>query len=65
MKGAGEGGNRVFGSLAVRFTMCQYYLTVGGNLGNFKVSLMVSKEVPIHKYLSGPQNYNPVKQARI
>ena len=30
-----------------------------GNVGNFKISLMVSIEVPIHKYSSGPQNYNP------
>ena len=34
----------------------------GGNLGNFKIPLMVSIEVPIHTYISGPQNYNPVRQ---
>ena len=33
---------------------------LGGNLGNFLTSLMVPIEVPIHKYLSEPQNYNPV-----
>ena len=32
---------------------------LGGNLRNFKISLMVPIEVPIHKYFSGPQNYNP------
>ena len=31
----------------------------GGNLGNCKSSRMVCKEIPIHKYFSGPQNYNP------
>ena len=33
---------------------------LGGNVVNFKIPLMVSKELPIHKYSSGPQNYNPV-----
>ena len=32
---------------------------LGGNLGNFFISLMVPIEVPIHKYFSEPQNYNP------
>ena len=30
-------------------------------MGNFAISLMVPIEVPIHKYFSEPQNYNPVK----
>ena len=33
---------------------------LGGNLGNFNISLMVPIEVPIQKYSSGPQHYNPV-----
>ena len=31
---------------------------LGGNLGNFYISLMVSLEVPIHKYFSRSPNYN-------
>ena len=34
---------------------------LGGNLGNFLISFMIPIEVPIHKYFSEPQNYNPVK----
>ena len=34
---------------------------LGGNLGNFLISFMVLIEVPIHKYFSEPQNYNPVQ----
>ena len=26
-------------------------------MGNFKISLLVSIEVPVQKYFSGPQNY--------
>ena len=29
-------------------------------MGNFKSSFMVPIEVPIHKYFTEPQNYNPV-----
>ena len=28
-------------------------------MGNFLISFMVPIEVPIHKYFSEPQNYNP------
>ena len=35
------------------------HLQLGGNLGNFLISFMVLIEVPIHKYFSEPQNYNP------
>ena len=32
---------------------------LGGNLGTVLISFMVPTEVPIHKYFSEPQNYNP------
>ena len=34
---------------------------LGGTLGDFKISLVVLIEVPIRKYFSGPQHYNPGK----
>ena len=33
---------------------------LGGTLGNFRISLVVRIEAPCHKYLQGPQTYNPV-----
>ena len=33
--------------------------SLGGNLGNFLISLVVPTEVRIDKYFSEPQNYNP------
>ena len=41
------------------------HLQLGGNLGNFLISFMVLIEVPIHKYFSEPQNYNPVDESRL
>ena len=43
----------------VDMAFCPIDQSLGGNLGNLKISLMVSIEVRIHKHFSGPQNYNP------
>ena len=32
---------------------------LGGTLGNFRISLVVRIEAPCHKYLQGPQTYQP------
>ena len=43
----------------------RFHVSLGGNLGNFFISFMVPTEVPIHKYFSEPQNYNPVACGRV
>ena len=35
------------------------FAVLGGTLGDVKICFMVSIEVPIYRYFSGPQNYNP------
>ena len=46
----------------IEFPQVFLWLQLGGNLGSFRISRMVSKEVAIHKYFSGPQNYHPGKR---